>query len=44
LPEQPETPNGIVLHLKKLTATRKQLYADKGTHVLDLATPAQPPS
>jgi hypothetical protein len=33
----------IVTDLEKLTATRKQLYANKGTCVLDLATPAPPP-
>jgi hypothetical protein len=30
----------VVADLEKLTATRKQLYADNGTYVLDLATPA----
>ena len=39
-PEYPENPNTIVADLKKLTATRKQLYAANGTYVIDLATPA----
>ncbi|MGO9099242.1 MAG: hypothetical protein ACLP9Y_07295 [Mycobacterium sp.] len=39
-PEYPITPNRVVADLQKLTATRKQLYADNGTYVLDLATPA----
>ena len=39
-PEYPRTPNRVVADLQKLTATRKQLYADNGTYVLDLATPA----
>jgi hypothetical protein len=34
----------IVGNLEKLTATRKQLYIDKNIHVLDLATPAPPPT
>ena len=34
----------IVATLEKLAATRKQLYADNGTHVLDLATPASAPA
>ena len=42
-PEYPPTPNRVVADLEKLTATRKQLYADNGTYVLDLATPAPPP-
>jgi hypothetical protein len=41
--ENPRSRNKVVGDLKKLTATRKQLYADNGTHVLDLATPAPVP-
>ena len=33
----------IVANLQKLTATRKQVYTDKGIYVLDLATPAAAP-
>jgi hypothetical protein len=43
LPGYPPTPNRVVADLQKLKATRKQLYADKGTYVLDLATPAPGP-
>jgi len=34
----------IAGNLQKLTATRKLLYADNGTYVLDLATPALAPA
>jgi hypothetical protein len=43
LPEDPKPRNAVVEDLEKLAATRKQLYADKGTYVLDLATPAPTP-
>jgi hypothetical protein len=43
LPGDPEDRNAIIDDLAKLAPTRKQLYADKGIHVLDLATPAPPP-
>jgi hypothetical protein len=42
-PEYPPASNPVVADLKKLTATRKKLYAENGTYVLDLATAAPPP-
>jgi hypothetical protein len=39
-PEYPLRRAEVVDDLEKLAATRRQLFADKGTHVLDLATPA----